>query len=178
MISKLWYFVPIFIAVGFFQDYLKVNINYYADTAQKIPGFYQLSDSDRQKALEEATPDFPFDYYYSHGKLDLLNSMSEQNIQIFKWAVALFFIGVHLLLVLWAYRRMNWPSSRMRAAVLFYGACMLTSLFFLGLGKWVDMPAQGYAVARRLLGFLQSPMPLVLTLMAAWLYLKWNPENP
>lgn len=178
MISKLWFFVPIFIAVGFFQDFLKVNINYYADTAGQISGFYQLSATERQKALENATPDFPFDYYYSHGKLDLLNRMSAQSIQFFKWTVALFFIALHLVLVLWAYRRLDWPSNRMRAAIVFYAVCMFISLFFLGLGKWVNMPAQGYAVARRLLGFLQSPMPLVLTLMAAWLYLKWNPENP
>jgi hypothetical protein len=177
MIKKLWFFIPIFITVGFFQDYLKVNINHYADTAQQIPGFFQLDPNQRELALHQATPDFPFDYYYSHSKFGALNSMTESGIVRFKWEVAFFFVFVHLALVLWAYRHMNWPKNRLYAAIGFYFLCLAASGGFWTLGKAIGSPQQGYAVARRLLGFLQSPLPLVLTLMAAWLYLKWNPEK-
>lgn len=137
------------VLLGFIREFYFLNINAKIDF---ISGSY------------------PTDYAHSH--VAFLNDWSVEKMMNLKWVLtalfALLFLGFTVLILRSWYN--TWQYSKY--AVIAYGIFFAVSgLFYLG-GRWID-PAQGYHFARTFMGFAQSPIPVMILLVA--IRLKKNP---
>lgn len=157
------------LVLGFFQENAKVGINYYLEQSATILGFYQLDSEGRREAMKQREIDAPFDYYYSHRKLDFLNEWSESKISKAKWGLAAVLIVVNFGLNFLLLRFWTEPQLKKFRALLLLtiSAVLICGVFLIG-GKLLGYAAPGYNVARKALGFLQGPLPAIV------LWLGWK----
>ncbi len=159
---KHWLLLPLMLLLGFAQEMVKVNVNFYLDETARYPEFYSLSVEERKSWLDEQRLDAPFNYYYSHRPIDALHQFSRSELNMLKWGLAVFFIAVNILLNLlflkWAF---NDPFFT-KLLLWMMAACFVLAGFFLVGGKLIHMDEPGYNVARKILGFMQSPIPALL----------------
>ncbi len=160
-----------FIALGFVQERAKVSINYYLDRSDSEPAFFDFPPERRDAWLNEHAIDAPYDYYYNHARVKWYDELSRKQLELLKWMYALIFIVLHVLLSHWALHM--WRAPREMLVTIYIGttAMMVLSLLFFGASRYGGGEA-AYNVARKLLGFIQSPLPLVLLLFTRRLRLN------
>lgn len=162
-----------FLVLGFVQERAKVSLNYYLEQHAGVPGFFDWPPDRRDAWVEEHRPDAPYDYYYNHGSVSFYDHMSLRHLQMLKWAYAGGFILLNYLLAVWLCRRVMGKSKVGTIApvpipiYIVYLVAMLVSGFFFGLNAGGWAPEASYAIARKLLGFMHSPLPAFLVLLAA-----------
>lgn len=177
---KLWHGIVVmtFVVIGFAQERLKVSLNYYLDITASSTGFYDLPPDRRDAWLNDRKVNAPYDYYYNHDRIGWYNNFSRKELTALKWGYALVFILVHAslsgaVIVKW-YKAKLWPLKKIKHSkaelkslryllLLYAGAAILALLFFVIIRVGVN-PEASYAVARKLLGFMQSPFPLIIVL--------------
>lgn len=130
------------VLLGFIREFYFLNINAKIDF---ISGSY------------------PTDYAHSH--VAFLNDWTIGAMMNLKWVLtvlfSLLFLGFTVLILRTWYS--TWHYSRY--AVIAYAIIFAVSgVFYLG-GRWVD-PEQGYHFARTFMGFAQSPIPVMILLVA------------
>lgn len=152
-----------FIVLGFVQERAKVSLNYYLDRAQLEPAFFDFPPERRDAWLNEHAVNAPYDYYYNHKRIRWYDHLSHKQLEVLKWMYALIFIALHVLLSHLALKM--WKAPRAMFATIYIGtlSIMALSLIFFTLSRTGQGEA-AYNVARKLLGFIQSPLPLVLLL--------------
>jgi len=156
------------VGLGFFQEQLKVSINYILENAPNIEGFYALDEQQKHNAIEARRFESPFDYYHSHQTLRWLYAFNEAELQRLKWIVT-----VVSLLVFYAFNAVLLSVLEggrhiwLRLGVM-YIAFTLLAFGVYALGRLIGMPEQTYSISRRITGALQSLVPL----MILWPFLR------
>lgn len=179
---KRWVVLAVlgFIAVGFAQERLKVSLNYYLEITAVHPGFYDLPPDRRDEWLDQRKVNAPYDYYYNHDRIKWYHKFSRVQLELLKWGYALLFTLIHFVLSAIvilkfigvkpvkaiAVLRMREDGKSLRYLIALYTGAAALSVLFFTLMRFVDHPDAAYAVARKLLGFMQSPFPLILVLFA------------
>lgn len=159
--------VLVYIFLGFFQEYSKVNVNYHLETGASIPGFFQQSTEQRKILLDAQKQYAPFDYYYSHAPLDALHFLSQKQLVGLKWVITFFFIVTYYLLNKTVIDKVCKSQEAITLHLVFGVGLFLFSLAVFGLGKLAGQPDAAYAVSRKIAGFLQSPLPIAM-IYAGW----------
>lgn len=148
--------------LGFAQEMVKVNMNFYLDETANTPAFYDLQEDERRAWLDEKRIDAPFNYYYSHDPIHALNQFSRSELNALKWGLAILFIAVNVLLNLlflkWAFH----DPFFTKLLLWIMAACFVLAGAFLIGGKLIHLDEPGYNIARKILGFMQSPIPALL----------------
>lgn len=160
-----------FIALGFVQERAKVSLNYYLDRSALEPAFFDFPPERRDAWLNAHAMDAPYDYYYNHARVKWYDHLSRNQLALLKWMYALIFIVLHVVLSHLALHM--WKAPREMLVTIYIGTAaiaMLSLLFFAG-SRYGGGEA-AYNVARKLLGFLQSPLPVVLLLFTRRLRLN------
>jgi hypothetical protein len=160
------------ITIGFFQERLKVSINFTLDKGDKIVHFYDLTYDQRVSALEQAKNNNPFDYYQSHDSVHLLNYFSRNQLQALKWAITVLFVIVFYFLNRLA---LNWIfSSNILGKWLAttYIVAFFSALTIYFGGFIFGRPDLFYAVSRKMVGALQSPIPAMMNWAGWMLYIR------
>jgi hypothetical protein len=152
--------VVIYIFLGFFQEYSKVNINYHLETGSSLPDYFNQSAEKRKELLDAQKQYAPFDYYYSHAPLDVLHLFSRKQLVGLKWVVTLFFIVTYYLLNKMVIEKVCKSQEAITLHLIFGIGLFLFSLGVFALGKLLGQPDAAYAVSRKIAGFLQSPLPI------------------
>jgi len=156
-------------AVGFFQEYVKVNINYIVETGDRLPGFFEQDASVKKQWLNEVQVDAPYDYYYNHGKFEALYGFSRSGLTTLKWIMTVFFVIVFLGINLLLLHLLTQQRTVLKWTMLLYLVFFVLSFGIYLFGKLTGTFEQAYAVSRRIVGALQSLVPLMLVLPAVWL---------
>lgn len=154
--------VGVFIALGFFVERAKVSLNHYLDFGAQIQGFDAMDPAEREAALKRITPQVPYDYYYNHGRVDLYHGFALRELTRLKWAMAVGFVALYLGLALFFLGWMDVGSTAKRYLYIYVAIATLFVVLFFGLSRMPVNQQAAYAVARKLLGFLHSPLPLLL----------------
>lgn len=152
-----------FIALGFVQERAKVSLNYYLDRGALEPQFFEFPPERRDAWLQAHAINAPYDYYYNHARVKWYDHLSRKQLELLKWMYAIIFIVLHVLLSHLALKL--WKAPREMLVTIYIGTVvvMLLSLCFFAASR-VGAGDAAYNVARKLLGFIQSPLPLVLLL--------------
>jgi hypothetical protein len=160
------------IGIGFFQERLKVSINFTIEKGDRIEHFYDMSADQRIEALKQIKTNNPFDYYQSHDSINALNHLSRGQLKLAKWIVTVFFVVVFFFLnrlaLKWIFD--NSTLSKWLATTYVVAFCSALVIYF---GGYVfGRPDLFYAVSRKMVGALQSPIPAMMN-WAGWiLYLR------
>lgn len=160
------------IGIGFFQERLKVSINFTIEKGDRIANFYSMSAPQRTAALAEIKTNNPFDYYQSHDSVNVLNYLSRWQLKAFKWVVTVFFVVVFFLLNRLALRWIFDSAILSKWLATTYVVAFLSALIIYFGGFIFGRPDLFYAVSRKMVGALQSPIPAMMN-WAGWiLYIR------
>jgi hypothetical protein len=160
------------IGIGFFQERLKVSINFTIEKGDRIENFYEMSADQRIEELKQVKTNNPFDYYQSHDSVNLLNHFSRKQLILTKWGITVFFVVIFFLLNRLA---LNWifKSQILSKWLATTYIVAFSSALIIYFGGYVfGRPDLFYAVSRKMVGALQSPIPAMMN-WAGWiLYLR------
>lgn len=166
---KISILVLVALVIGFLQENLKVSVNYLLETGDRIPTFFQQDSNTKQVWLEQVKVNAPFDYYHNHKRIDWLNQLSRENLVRLKWVITLLFVVAFMFINAWLI--MWWTNERLyfkwtlRLYLFFF---ILSFAIYVG-GLLTGTLPQAYGVSRKLVGGLQSLVPLMILLPASWL---------
>ena len=173
ILRRTWFVFLIIFTLGFFQERFKVAVNYYIDVASSNVNFYSWSAEQKEQYIKSNSPDIPYDYYYTHESFPFLHQLDESAIKNMKWWSTLLFIIINGSLGYILLMRASLGKAQKLHAIMYLTAIALALVFF-ALGKLFSLPLQGYGVARKLAGFLQSPLPAIFLVL---LFYAFEPSN-
>lgn len=150
------------VTFGFFQENIKVAINFQIDYLTRFPQIQSLSGENREAAIAKLAPVSNIDYYYNHPRFHVLSSLTRGQLIGLKWAHTVVFTLVYLLLNLLAAK--VWTgASFLRPIGLFYLGLFFMALMVYAMGILIGYQSQFYGVSRKIIGVLQSPLPVLIT---------------
>ena len=160
------------IGIGFFQERVKVSINFTIEKGDKIENFYNLTAAERVLALQSIKNNNPFDYYQSHDSINVLNHLSRAQLRGAKWIVTIVFILIFFVLNRIALKWIFNSELLSRWLAMTYLVAFVSALVIYCGGYIFGRPDLFYAVSRKMVGALQSPIPAMMN-WAGWvLYMR------
>jgi hypothetical protein len=155
---------------GFYQEKLKISINYILDTGGKMPGFFDLAADEKERWIEETRIDASFDYYHNHQTIKWLYLLDQRQLAASKWIVTGGFILLFLLLNRYTLATLGVSENVTRLLPRIYAALILFSLGVYAIGIAGLGPSHCYAISRKIMGALQSVVPVLILWPAAKLW--------
>jgi hypothetical protein len=146
---------------GYFQEFVKVNINYHLDLIGMIDHYDSLEKVDRLAEGERLRVAVPYDYYHSHQRIDFLFDLEQKQVVMLKWISAAAFILMHFA-VCWIILSLLYGRSPYhRWLIYIYGAVSIGVVLSYLLASFTQS-APIYQISRKMLSFIQSILPLML----------------
>lgn len=167
MRTKWVILIFLYISIGFFQELVKVNVNYIIENGYKIEGFYQKSAEERTLLIENSKYKNPFDYYHSHTTIPFFNYFSEGQLKALKWILTLVFVIIFFYINLKALSLIIDDGRFKRWLMMTYVITFCSALGIYGLGVIFGSPDLFYNISRKMVGALQSPVPAMMN-WAGW----------
>lgn len=144
------FWLIVIIALGFLRDFIFVNINYIIDRLY-----------------------FNLDVYYYHSFYDFLEPLDVSGLMTLKWLLTFLFTIINLVLSVIILKLLFVkPQMPLKLLYLGYVALFLISGLFFLFGKTTGFTDVGYTLARRFMGVLQSPVPLMVAAATHMLFAK------
>lgn len=163
--------------LGFYQERLKISINYVIENGQHISGFFEMNEQQRKEAIELHRVDAPFDYYHNHTTEEWLYRFSFPQLNKLKWAVTI--VSLFVFCTINALIVRIYSGQRKLALWLIYLYAVLIvaafSVFFIG--QFSGLGESAYAISRRITGALQSLVPSMIFIPAIWLINFQKPSH-
>lgn len=157
------------LVVGFYQERIKISVNYVLEYGESIPGFFQMSASQKHEAIEAQRVFAPFDYYHNHSTETWIYNLNQSQLVKLKWSITGFFIVLFCLInasIVWLVSN----NKRMvHRVVVFYAGLTLIAFSIYVFGHLSGYTAQAYAMSRKVTGALQSLVPSMIIVPALWL---------
>lgn len=161
------------ILFGYYQENVKVAMNYRIALTEKYPELDNLPPVEKERRAEELTPFSTIDYYYGHARISWINYFNLSTLRQLKWWLTLLFaicfLGLNALLAVC----LEMDKSVLKRLVLMYVFLFLAALSVFAIGKISGFAGECYAIARKMVGLLQSPLPLI----TIWLSRKLIQRN-
>lgn len=176
MLRKTWWVFILIVALGFFQERFKVALNFYLEASQMAPHFFELSDAEKELQIEGSRLEIPFDYYHNHESFELFHSMSLMHLKATKWLATAIFIFLNGYLGWLVLRYLRWKDAKPFYLWLHVSVLALALLLFAS-GQALGYLQEGYAAARKLVGFLQSPTPAIIVAFCYFGMKHFNPND-
>jgi hypothetical protein len=150
------------IGFGFFQENMKVAINFQLDYLNRKPELQLLFGKEREEAIALIAPVSNIDYYYNHQRFNFLYDLTSSELSKLKWAHTLIFTLVYFFLNLLAAK--IWTGvSYFKPIGIFYGGLFSMALLVYALGLAIGWEGPFYGVSRKIVGVLQSPLPVLIS---------------
>ena len=166
ILSTGWpWWLPVLLAMlafGLLQEQSKVKVNHYLNVGDEA-GFWEDESTEREAWWNGNAPVGRHKMYVSRQTWTFFHGLSRGELVAFKWILS----GV-ILLIFFAldvlFLRTTGAKHRVPWLILIY---FVVSVPMMGLV--LSTPgAAWYALARDMLGFLQSPLPSVMVLTIPW----------
>jgi hypothetical protein len=158
------------IVSGFYQEKLKISINYILEQGIRYSDFYNLAPEQKQDLLERGRIDAPFDYYHNHKTISWLFNFNERELSLLKWVVTAVGLVWFLLLNIMILRLLNVQKEVVRVLPIIYLVLVVLAYSIYALGLVGFNQGHCYAVSRKIIGALQSIIPILIMWPAARLW--------
>jgi len=155
--------------LGFYQERLKISINYVIENGQLISGFFEMNEQQRKEAIEMHRVVAPFDYYHNHTTEEWLYGLSLGQLIKLKWAVTFVFLFVFGLINALIVRLYSGQRKLAIWLIALYVGLIATAFAIYFLGQLSGLDESAYAISRRITGALQSLVPSMIFIPAIWL---------
>ena len=150
---------------GFLLEGAKIHINDYLAALEAHPEWVPLPPEARAEAWKAHVPPRVVNYYEITAPAEVFHRLDPPALWILKWTLAV--VGLVLFFLLDALFLRVTGAWNVRSALLALYA--LVGLLMAAFAAFAPGDA-GYAVARELLGFLQSPLPSLLLVFFHWAF--------
>ncbi|MBX7050596.1 MAG: hypothetical protein K1X54_01030 [Flavobacteriales bacterium] len=165
------------IVTGFLQENLKVNVNYILETGDKINGFFNQTPEVKRDWLQQVKIDAPYDYYHNHRRLEFLLNFTRSQLVIAKWVITVFFVALFMILNSTIIFLVTSNTSLRKWTIRLYIAFFLLSFLVYIFGVITGSGTQAYGISRKVVGGLQSLVPLMILLPGYWINRTYFPEK-
>jgi hypothetical protein len=156
----------IVIAMGFYQEQAKVNVNFILEKGAQIPGFFNQNTATKIDLLTAEKSKSNFDYYYSHSAIETLYSLNASQLSKLKWIITFASIGVFTLLNITALYFLQFQKKEIKIFIMIEAICLALAIAAFMLGKFIHRDELVYPAVRGIMGIVQSPV-LVLIFIPA-----------
>ncbi|MEY3850828.1 MAG: hypothetical protein RJA38_1269 [Bacteroidota bacterium] len=160
----------VMIALGFFQEQAKVNVNFILEKGSQIPGFFDQDTSTKLEMLGAEKSKSNFDYYYSHDSIDWLYSFSQSELSKLKWAITFASIATFTLLNILALKFLEFNKKEIKLFLLVEGLCIGLAIATFVSGKLIHQSEAVYPAVRGIMGIVQSPVLVLIFIPAKKLF--------
>lgn len=161
------------LVLGFVLENQKIAINFLLEYGERFPEFFNLSVAEKISWVEAWKAERVADYFFAHSTPEWLYAFDFAGLVRIKWTLAVLAILVFSTINLGILQLAFSQIKITRYAGAFLAAILLICCGIFILGKLLQSPGF-YAVARELLGGLQSLVPLMILFPAAWLLLRFQ----
>jgi hypothetical protein len=159
---------------GFIQEYIKINLNYVIDMGSQIPGFFEMDIEKKMAWIEYVKQHSTQDFYNTPNNITWFYELELSTLNKLKWVLTLVFVLVYFafntILIYW----ISGENQLVRWMIALYIAAFAFALLLYLSGKLVGSVQQVYPVSRKVVGALQSLVPLMILVPAFWLSRQWN----
>lgn len=146
---------------GSFQEKVKISVNNIIRYSDYVPNYDQLSPQERNKQVTTIVNSLPRDFYTSQSVMPWFYSLGLSQMKALKWVNTVVFVTIHLLLNALILILLFKDKQMIQTLVLFYVGLFILGYVILVVGKLVGFSQSGYNVARKIVGALQSQIPLM-----------------
>jgi hypothetical protein len=160
----------VMIAMGFYQEQTKVNVNFILERGAQIPGFFTQNTETKIDLLAAEKSKSNFDYYYSHETIEVLYSFNQGELTKLKWVITFASIASFTLLNILALYFLQFNKKEMQLFLLVEGVCLILAVLAFILGKFTHQNEAVYPAVRGIMGFLQSPVLVLIFIPAKKLF--------
>jgi hypothetical protein len=160
------------VALGFYTENLKVAINYRIALFEAHPELDTLDAVQKEMRIENLTPNTTIDYYYAHPKIGWIKGFDRVELKRLKWVHTIVFTGVFLLLNLLFARILNKDRLFYRSVLQIYILLFVGAMLIYGVGMFTGFASETYGISRKMVGVLQSPLPVLISLLTANLKMR------
>jgi hypothetical protein len=160
IVRLLW--VTLALGAGAVQENWKIDINYILDLHVHVPNYESLPVAERAATLKSKHPYMPYDYYFNHTNNNWILALSIKQLKVLKWLLTIGFVGLFFFFNLRIIK--TFPEAQAIVGTYMYGyilAFVVSFAIYLA-GKWVGLGDTTYAVAREVVGGLQSLIPSMI----------------
>jgi len=165
------------LSFGFLQEYLKINVNYILETGKQIPGFFDMEKAHKKAWIENKKKNAPQDFYHKPKTIEFLYDLDESSLERLKWVNTIVFIGIFLLLNMIILRLATGTKKEAQWMLYFYLVFFVAAILIFAIGKVIGKPERTYMVSRKIVGALQSLVPLMILLPAILAAKKLNEKK-
>ncbi len=152
----------VMIALGFYQEQAKVNVNFILEKGMQIPGFFNQDPSTKIEILSHEKNKSNFDYYYSHETIDWLYSLNQSELSKLKWVITFASIATFTLLNVFALILLQFNKKEIKLFLLVEGICMTLAVVTFAFGKIIHQSEAVYPAVRGIMGIVQSPVLVLI----------------
>jgi hypothetical protein len=163
---------------GFYQEKIKISVNYLLERGDQIPGYYQATPEQRQQWIEQTRLDTPFDYYHNHQTVSWLYNLNRSELNKLKWGITVFFMGWFLMINWAALYALNARLAAGRVLALSYLSMSIIAIILFLAGRGGSLEVHTYALSRKILGALQSIVPAMIIWPASVLWQQTKSSKP
>lgn len=160
----------VMIALGFYQEQAKVNVNFILEKGAQIPGFFDQTTSTKIQWLSVEKSKSNFDYYYSHSSIETLYSLNASQLNKLKWIITFASIAVFTLLNIAALYFLQFQKKEIKIFILVEGLCVALAVTTFMLGKFIHKDELVYPAVRGIMGIVQSPVLVLIFIPAKKLF--------
>ena len=157
---------------GFLQEQAKIKVNHYL----RVGDAQQFWDNDalaRTTWWDAHAPLGRHNFYVSRATWPLFHGLTRAQLLAFKWGLSAAILIIFFVLDVFFLRAAG-VTERVPWLVMIY---VTASIPMVGLG--FSTPGEPwYALARDMLGFLQSPLPSVMVVLVPWFLQRITSPNP
>lgn len=162
VIRLIW--VVTALVVGAVQENWKIDINYILDLHVHVPNYEQLPVAERAAALKANHGYMPYDYYFNHTNNTWILALGISQLKALKWALTVVFVAVFLFFNWRILKTFPEANPLLRTFAYAYIIAFGISFMVYLVGKAVGLGDTTYAVAREVVGALQSIVPSMLVI--------------
>jgi len=162
------------IGLGFFQEFIKINLNNMIETGREIPGFFDLDVSKKKAWTEYKMRNSPTNFYNSAGTLEVFYKMDEQSLIKTKWVLTGLFIALYFVLNASVLKFLTDFRHSTKWMIYFYSLFFIVALGTYLIGNTFSWTEKAYSISRKIVGGLESIVPSMILLPTIWLSAKMN----
>jgi hypothetical protein len=150
------------LAFGFYQERVKIGMNFYLDLGDRVSGFYDADADQREELFLTYRYEMNRDPYSSTIYIPWLHHLDRSTISTLKWVLTIVFTLVHLLLALAIFQLWFGERKYLHWIIMFYGVVFVLAGAIFVFGKLTGTHDATYQVTRKLMGALQSAVPVMV----------------
>ncbi len=150
--------------LGHFQERVKINVNSNLSLARSVENYDQLDAVQRRNLVSADAP--AYNYYKGHERFEFLYHLNSKRLSQLKWLLTPFFVVIHMFIGVRLILLFDSDKKRGQLLMKLYVICFTLAILIFLAGKLFE--SDMYPLSRRIVGFLQSILPVGILI----LYLK------